>query len=100
MLVEPYYTCYGKLLFEQKNFERYGWDLCFITPFVSAAAFGVDLALLPMHLATDPLSHCECSSGYCLPGDPVPLLLYPPEITVTGSIAEAGTVLALIAIFP
>ena len=27
LLVEPNYVCYGRLLFEQPNFERYGWDL-------------------------------------------------------------------------
>jgi hypothetical protein len=100
MQVEPNYTCYGRLFFEQKNFERYGWDLCFITPFVSAGAFFADLALLPMHIGADPLRKCDCNSGYCLPGDPVPLLLYPPEITITGSLLEAGTAIALIAIFP
>jgi hypothetical protein len=99
MFVEPNYTCYGRLGFEQKNFERYGWDLCFMTPFVSGLAFYYDLATLPIHAFTCPFRKCDCSAGYCLPGDPVPLLCYPPEITVTGVTAEAALVVGLIAVF-
>ena len=99
IFVEPNYTCYGHLYFEQKNFERYGWDLCFLTPFVSGAAFCWDLATLPMHIFTCPLQRCECNTGYCLPGDPVPLQLYPPNLTLTGVAAEAGIALTIIAIF-
>jgi hypothetical protein len=35
-----------------------------------------------------------------LPGDPVPLLIYPPELSLTGTVMEAGTIVALFAIFP
>jgi hypothetical protein len=35
-----------------------------------------------------------------LPGDPVPLLLYPPEINLTAGIVETATIVGLIAIFP
>ena len=34
----------------------------------------------------------EASTGYPLPGDPVPFLLYPPQITVTGVVLEAGVI--------
>ncbi len=98
--VEPYYVCYGRLLFEQKNFERYGWDLGPIAPLVSAGKFFWDVAWLPYHLGTRPCQQYECSAGYCLPGDPVPLLLYPPEVSVTGALAEAGVVTGLFFIFP
>jgi hypothetical protein len=100
MVVEPSYLCYGRLYFEQKNFERYGWDLGPFTPLLSAAGFYWDLAWLPYHLATAPCRQYECSAGYCLPGSPVPLLLYPPELSLTGFVAEAGTVVAMVAIFP
>jgi hypothetical protein len=98
--VEPHYVCYERLLFEQKNFERGGWDLGIITPVVSALSFYKDVALLPYHNFTDPCRHHECSAGYCLPGDPVPLLLYPPEPSLSGALAEAGAVAAVVAIFP
>jgi hypothetical protein len=97
---EPNYVCYQRLLFEQKNFERYGWDLGPITPVVSTVAFWADCALLPYHLGTDPFRNYECSAGYCMPGDPVPLLLYPPEFSATGLLAEAAAVGALVVIFP
>lgn len=100
LLAEPNNVCYGRLFFEQKNFERYGWDLYLLSPFLSAGTFFFDVATLPYHCATEPFRKCECSAGYCLPGDPVPLLLYPPELSVTGALAEAATVVGLAAIFP
>jgi hypothetical protein len=93
-------VCYGRLLFEQKNLERYGWDLGFITPFVSAGKFYWDVVWIPYHIWTAPCRQYECSAGYCLPGDPVPLLIYPPELSLTGTVMEAGTIVALFAIFP
>jgi hypothetical protein len=98
--VEPNYLCYRRLLFEQKSFERYGWDLGVITPIVSALDFFGDFILMPYHGFTDPCRCFECNAGYCLPGDPVPLLLYPCEPSVTGALAEAATVAAVLAIFP
>jgi hypothetical protein len=98
--VEPNYVCYKRLYFEDKNSERYGWDLGFIQPFVSAGIFFWDTAWLPYHLATDPCRKYECNSGYCLPGDPVPYLIYPPTYSVTGAMAEIGTIVALAWIFP
>jgi hypothetical protein len=74
---EPCYVCYKRLWFEQKNSERYGWDLGVLQPFVSAGVFYTDLALLPLHWVTDPLRWYECSAGECLPGDPVPFLWNP-----------------------
>jgi hypothetical protein len=80
---EPHYLCYKPLFYEQVNFERYGWDLGVIAPFVSAGAFYYDLLLAPYHALTNPSPCYDCGSGYCLPGDPVPLLLYPPHWPVT-----------------
>jgi hypothetical protein len=99
-LVEPNYVCYGKLLFEEKNSERFGWDLGAVQPFYSALTFYSDIVTLPYHMAADPCRCYECSAGYCLPGDPVPYLLYPPEFSVTGWLAEAGVVVMGFAIFP
>jgi hypothetical protein len=98
--VEPNYVCYQRLLFEQKNLERGGWDLGVFTPFASGGKFFWDVVVLPYHVWTRPFQPCECSAGYCLPGDPVPLLLYPPELSLTGAIMEAGTIVGLVAIFP
>jgi hypothetical protein len=100
MTVEPNFTNYMKLYFEDKNSERYGWDLGPLQPMLSALYFYKDVAVMPCKLAN---SICDCGdsdAGLCLPGDPVPYLLYPPEITLTGTAAELGTIALLIAIFP
>ena len=58
------------------------------------------MALLPYHAFTDPFRTFECSTGYCLPGDPTPLLIYPPELSASGTVAEAGAILGVFAVFP
>jgi hypothetical protein len=100
LAVEPSYVIYRRLYFEQPNFERYGWDLGILAPPISAAAFMWDWVTLPYHLGTDPCRCFETDRGYCLPGDPVPLMLYPPELSLTGAALEVGTILTLVAIFP
>lgn len=100
VIAEPNYVCHGKLLFEDRNAERYGWEIGMLQPFISGGLFFADLALLPCRLAKTPCDKGECSAGHCLPGDPVPFRLYPPEITTTGTLAEAAVILALVVIFP
>jgi hypothetical protein len=97
---EPNHLCYGRLLFEEKNSERYGWDLGILGPVFSTGYFFKDVILLPYHLAEDPCRCYESSAGYCLPGDPVPYLLYPPNLSLTGAVTEAGAIVAVLAIFP
>jgi hypothetical protein len=89
-IVEPTYVCYGRLYFEQKNPERYGWDLSLLSPIVCATEFYFDFLTLPYNAGTEPFRKCECSAGYCLPGDPVPYLLYPPKLSLTGLLAEGA----------
>jgi hypothetical protein len=98
--IEAPYTCYGRLYFEQINSERYGWDLGLVHPLLSAGIFYADVIALPYRIGLEPLCHRECSAGYCLPGDPVPLLLYPPELSATGALSEAATIGLLAVIFP
>jgi hypothetical protein len=100
MTAEPYYAYYRRLYFEQLNFERYGWDLGVLAPVIESVVFLKDFVTLPYQIATDPCRCYESGAGYCLPGDPVPLLLYPPELSATGAVTEVGTILALVAIFP
>lgn len=99
-IVEPQYVCHGRLLFEELNSERYGWDLGVIQPLVSAAVFYADVAALPYNAFKDFGRKFECNAGYCLPGDPVPYLIYPPEWSLTGVLAEGCAIAALIAVFP
>jgi hypothetical protein len=100
LYVEPNYLCYQRLQFEQINFERYGWDLGPLSVPLSVLNFYGDVVTLTYHAFTDPFRCCECNAGYCLPGDPTPLLLYPPQLSATGAIAETAAVLTLLAIFP
>jgi hypothetical protein len=97
---EPNYVCYQRTYFDQINFERYGWDLGPVTPVVSAGKFFLDVALLPYHMGTDPCRHCECNTGWCLPGDPVPLRCYPPHFSITGLAAEASVIAGGFFVFP
>jgi hypothetical protein len=77
--VEPYYTVYRRLYFEQMNAERYGWDFGFWHPLIATVTFYWDFATLPFQFVAEPCRRYEYNSGLCLPGDPVPLLLYPPH---------------------
>ncbi|MFO0809605.1 MAG: hypothetical protein U0746_13355 [Gemmataceae bacterium] len=98
--VEPNFTCYHRLYFEELNSERYGWDLGPIQPVVSTGYFIKDLLLLPYHYGTRPFQRYDCGAGHCLPGDPVPYLLYPAEISLTGGLLEAGIVVGGFAVLP
>jgi hypothetical protein len=98
--VEPNYLCHRRLYFEDRNSERFGWDLGPIQPLVSSGIFFWDVLTLPYQLGTDPCRHYECNAGYCLPGDPVPYYLYPPQLSITGAVLQGGTVVALVGIFP
>jgi hypothetical protein len=98
--VEPTYLCFDRLYFEDKNTERYGWELGPLQPFVSTAKFFGDLVMLPYHFGTRPCQRFETNAGECLPGDPVPYLIYPVELSLSGAVLEAGTVVGLAAIFP
>ncbi len=100
MTVEPNVLFYRRLFFEQKNAERYGWDLAAISPVVSLFEFWFDFMAVPMRIGNHLCDSMESNAGYCLPGDPVPLLLYPPEVSVPGSVAELGTIVVLMAMFP
>jgi hypothetical protein len=98
--VEPAYVCHGRLLFEQPNFERQGWNLGILTPVCNLGIYYYDLALLPYHAFTRPVERMDCSAGKCLPGDPTPLYLYHEEFSVSGLAAQAAVVTGLFFLFP
>jgi hypothetical protein len=99
-IVEPPYACYRRLYFEQINSERYGWDLGVVSPILSQGAFYFDLLALPYHAAVEPVRRYECNAGYYLPGDPVPLMLYPLEFSWSGLAAEAAVAGLAVVLFP
>lgn len=75
-VAEPCYLCYRRTPFEQRAFERYGWNIGIIQPPISALVFYADLLTLPVNWALDPFRDFECNAGLCLPGDPTPLMWY------------------------
>ena len=98
IMAESNTVCHGKLLFEERNAERYGWDLGFIQPLVSLGYFTKDVIFLPYHLSSRP--HCQECAPRCLPGDQVPYMIYHEGLTITGVLGEAGVIVALAMIFP
>ncbi len=99
-VVEPIYVCHGRLLFEQPNFERQGWEVGILTPALCLGTFWYDMVTLPVHLWNRPCYCYECSPGKCLPGDPAPFFGYPPDLTVSGVAGGAATYLGGVFIFP
>jgi hypothetical protein len=83
------YVVHRRLHFEEKNAERYGWDLGILQPLVSAAYFYKDVLLWPNSLASGvAYGFWDTNMGKCLPGSPTPYYLYPPGLTITGSAVE------------
>lgn len=91
VLVEPGYVVHRRLHFEERNAERSGWDLGPLSTLVGVTHFGRDLLMWPQSLASGCVyGFWSTSAGKCLPGSPSPYYLYPPGLTVTGSVFEAG----------
>jgi hypothetical protein len=97
---EPMHTAYDslyqvhrRLLFEDKNSERYGWDLGIVQPFVSAMIFYKDVLFLPSSIGAGfAYGFWDTNAGKCLPGSPTPYMLYPPELTITGGLLEGAVI--------
>jgi hypothetical protein len=100
LLVEPNYVCYGPLWFQERNAERFGWDLGIMQPPLQAGIFFADVVTLPYHMGANLCHGPECSAGQCLPGDPVPYRLYPPNLSLAGSVLEVGAIAGAFAVFP
>ncbi len=96
----PNVVCYHPLYFEDKNVERYGWDAGIFQPLLSTGKFYADLVALPYKMGVQPPHSCECNTGYYLPGDCVPYLLYVPPPSLAGAALQTGAVVGGIAVFP
>src|SRR5262249_56128894 len=90
----------GRLIFEQPNFERYGYDFGFFQPAVSTVITMCDVFTTPYQCCKRPFQQYDTSAGKCLPGDAVPLLLYPPEPSLTGLLGEGLAGVGLLFAFP
>jgi len=95
------YIVHRRLHFEDKNSERYGWDLGAIQPLVSTLLFYKDVAMWPQSLASGVhYGFWDTNAGKCLPGSPTPYFLYPPGLTITGSAFEGVLLTGLAFVFP
>lgn len=99
-LLEPGYVVHRRLFFEEKNSDRYGWDLGYAQPLVSTLYFYKDVLLWPGHMASGLFERYDTSAGKCLPGNPVAYYLYPPQMTLRGGIVEAGVVAGTVLLLP
>ena len=95
------YVVHRRLHFEDRNTERYGWDLGIIQPAVSAVLFYRDVFLWPQSLASGcAYGFWDTSAGKCLPGSPTPYMLYPPGLTITGGAFEGVVITGMSFAFP
>ena len=99
-MVEPGFLLHRRLLFEQPNFERTGWDLGVVQPVVCLGVFYYDMALLPYHYWSELSDRSEGSPGKCWPGDQAPLRVPIERFSVTGAIGEAGVLIGGAYLFP
>ena len=101
MEFEAGFVVHNRLLFEEKNSERYGWDLGFIQPLVSTAAFYKDVLMWPHNVVSSlVVGRMDTNAGKCLPGSPTPYYLYPPGLTITGTVAEGIVITGLSFVIP
>jgi hypothetical protein len=92
-IYEPNFVIHRRLHFEEKNAERYGWDFGAVQPLISTLYFYKDTLLWPNSLGSGVVTgFWDTSAGKCLPGSPVPYLLYPPGLTSTGMLFEGGII--------
>ena len=66
-LVTPNYVVHQRLLFEQKNLERYGWDLGVLTPAANLGVFAYDMFTLPYHIWSRPLDQMDTARANTCP---------------------------------
>jgi hypothetical protein len=98
--IEPSFIVHRRLLFEQPNFDRHGWELGNLQPGISTLRFVYDVVALPYHSWTRPMQHWDSSAGKCLPGDSTPLFLYWEQLSFTGAVAQVGAVAGGFIAFP
>jgi hypothetical protein len=100
-ILEPSYVVHRRLYFEEKNSERIGWDFGPAQTLVSSVYFWKDVLSLPHNVASGCVyGFWDTSAGKCLPGSPSPYYLYPPGLTLTGSLTEALVITSVPFIFP
>ncbi len=93
-------TCHRPLYFENPSLERHGHSLGLAQPLASAAHFVGNTAILPYRMVAEPTRDCVYTLGHERPGTPTPLRYYRPPLSLSGGVAQAGTVTGLIFLLP
>lgn len=101
VVYEPGFIVHNRLLFEERNSERYGWDLGLAQPFVSTMSFYKNVLMWPHNAASSlVVGRMDTNAGKCLPGSPTPYYLYPQGLTITGGVAEGLVITGLAFVIP
>jgi hypothetical protein len=99
-VIEPNFVLYRRLYYEDVNTERYGWTIGPLQPLASMYQFFGQVQWAPYKFFMFPCMRHDTGAGQCLPGDPVPNIIYPPGLSIPGAAAQAGVTAAMYFIIP
>ena len=93
--------CHKPLYFRELQAERYGHSIGRISqPFLSAAHFFCNVAILPYNMGMRPPQECVYALGHHWPGDPAPRYIPAVPISLRGGLMQAGAVLGAVYVLP
>ena len=93
--------CHKPLYFRELQAERYGHSIGRISqPFLSAAHFFCNVAILPYNMGMRPPQECVYALGHYWPGDPAPRYIPAVPISLRGGLMQAGAVLGAVYVLP
>jgi hypothetical protein len=93
--------CHKPLYFRELQAERYGHSIGYVSqPFLSAAHFFCNAAILPYKMGMRPPQECVYALGHYWPGDPAPRYVPAVPISIRGGLMQAGAVLGAVYVLP
>ena len=93
--------CHKPLYFRELQAERYGHSIGYVSqPFLSAAHFFCNAAILPYNMGMRPPQECVYALGHYGPGDPAPRYVPAVPISIRGGLMQAGAVLGAVYVLP
>ena len=93
--------CHKPLYFREIQAERYGHTIGPISqPFLSAAHFFCNAAILPYKMGMRPPQECVYALGHYWSGNPAPRYVPAVPISIRGGIMQAGAVLGAVYVLP
>ena len=93
--------CHKPLYFREIQAERYGHSIGRVSqPFLSAAHFFCNVAILPYNMGMRPPQECVYAVGQYRPGDLAPRYIPAVPISIRGGLMQAGAVLGAVYVLP